>query len=99
MASPSLEIQHDAARGRFFTTVDARQCEVDYRLDARRMIISHTGVPPQLEGRGIAATLVKHALEWAKLQGLQVVPACSYVRVYLQRHPEYQALTAAREAD
>lgn len=97
MTTPALDIQHDTARGRFFVNVDGLQCEADYQLDGSRVIFTHTGVPPQLEGRGIAAALVKRALAWAGEQQLQVVPACSYVRVYLTRHPEYAALTAERK--
>ena len=98
MTTPTLDIQHDAANSRFFTVVDGLQCEVDYQLAGTRMSVNHTRVPVQLEGRGIAAAMVKQMLEWAKSQDLQVVPVCSYVSAYLQRHPEYQSLTAQRKA-
>ena len=98
MTTPTLDIQHDTARSRFFAVVDGLQCEVDYQLTGTRMSVNHTRVPAQLEGRGIAAALVKHTLEWARSQDLQVVPVCSYVIAYLQRHPEYQSLTAPRMA-
>ncbi len=58
------------------------------------MLIVHTEVPPQLEGRGIAAALVRAAFEHAEPPGFKVVPACSYVRAYVRRHPETQALLA-----
>nr|WP_316638364.1 DUF924 family protein [uncultured Roseateles sp.] len=95
---PALEIRHEAARGRFVAIVDGLECEAEYQLEGPRVVFTHTGVPPRLEGRGIAAALVRQALEWAKAEHLQVVPACSYVRVYLQRHPEYQDLTLAHDA-
>lgn len=93
-----LSIQHQAERGRFVALVEGLECEVEYQLAGARVVFTHTGVPPRLEGRGIAAALVQRALEWARAEHLQVVPACSYVRVYLQRHPEYQELTLARDA-
>jgi len=96
MTKPTLDIQHDTVGGRFFAVVDGFQCVVDYELAGARMSVNHTRVPTQLEGRGIAAALVKQTLEWAKTQDLQVVPVCSYVSAYLQRHPEYQSLTAQR---
>ena len=58
------------------------------------MRMTHTGVPAALEGRGIAAALVKEALTWAQAQGLKVDPICSYVRVYIRRHPEWSSLQA-----
>ena len=98
MQTSAMNIRHDTQRGCFCTEVDGLECMADYQLDGNRMTFTHTGVPSQLEGRGIAAALVRHALEWAKAQGLQVVPACSYVQAYLRRHPEYQALTAEGRA-
>ena len=58
------------------------------------MVIVHTEVPPTLEGRGIAAALVRAAFAYAREHGLKVMPACSYVRAYVRRHPETQALLA-----
>ena len=56
--------------------------------------MTHTEVPPAFEGRGIAAALVREALAWARAQGLKVWPLCSYVAVYMRRHPETQDLLA-----
>jgi predicted GNAT family acetyltransferase len=93
-SSTDLNIVHQAEIGRFGAIVDGLPCEADYRLDAGIMHMTHTGVPSQLEGRGIAAALVKAALIWARQQGYKVNPLCSYVRVYIKRHPEWQDLQA-----
>jgi predicted GNAT family acetyltransferase len=37
---------------------------------------------------------VKTALAYARAQGLKVQPSCSYVRVYMKRHPETLDLLA-----
>jgi hypothetical protein len=97
MNPTAYEIQHDPARSCFYTVVDGLQAVADYRLEGTRMLFTHTGVPQALEGRGIAAALVKQAFEWAEAQHLQIVPLCSYVRAYLQRHPEYQGLAEERK--
>lgn len=93
MSSPTdLDIQHHPEQGRFEAIVEGLRCEIDYHLSAGRMHITHTGVPRPLEGRGIAAALVQRALTWAREQGLKVEPVCSYVAVYLRRHPEWHDL-------
>jgi predicted GNAT family acetyltransferase len=51
-------------------------------------------VPSAYQGRGLAALLVEAGLQWAKAEGLRVVPACTYVQSYIQRHPEWQHLVA-----
>ncbi|MCC7098055.1 MAG: N-acetyltransferase [Rubrivivax sp.] len=63
-----------------------------YRREGDLLLITHTEVPPALEGRGIAAALVQATLAWARSQGLRVRPLCSYVVAYMRRHPETQDL-------
>ena len=85
-------IHHDSARLRFSTALDGHEAELVYRLQRGALVIDHTGVPPAIGGRGVAGDLVKAALDYARAQGLRVVPACSYSAVYVQRHPEYADL-------
>ncbi len=85
-------IHHDAARLRFSTAVDGHEAELVYRLRGGALVIDHTGVPAAIGGRGVAGDLVKAALDYARAQGLRVVPACSYSAAYVQRHPEYADL-------
>jgi uncharacterized protein len=89
-----LTIVHNAAACSFEAVVDGHRCECDYRLAGDVMWMTHTGVPRELEGRGIAAQLVATALAWARAQGLRVKPTCSYVAVYMRRHAETQDLLA-----
>lgn len=90
--SPSIVVNHDASRHCFEAFVDELRCELDYVLDGPVMRIVHTGVPGPLEGRGIAAELVRAALTWARAHRYKVDPVCSYVAVYLRRHTEWTDL-------
>lgn len=90
-ASPVV-VRHNPAEHRFEAQVDGHLAVAEYERDGPRLIITHTFVPPELRGRGIAEKLVRPALEYARIERLTVVPACSYVAVFIQRHPEYQAL-------
>ena len=58
------------------------------------LVLVHTEVPQQLEGRGIASALVKAAFRHAADKGMDVLPVCSYVRAWAQRHPEVEPLLA-----
>lgn len=89
-----IPIEHLPAQGRFQAIVEGARCEADYQLQGQVMVIMHTGVPPHLEGRGIAAALMQAALDHAQANGWKVSPLCSYARAYMQRHPETQALLA-----
>ncbi|MGH8025223.1 MAG: GNAT family N-acetyltransferase [Pseudoxanthomonas sp.] len=88
----SLQINHDPGSRRFSARVDGHEAELLYRQDGARLIIDHTGVPEAIGGRGIAGELVKAVLDYARAEGLRVVPACSYSAAYVQRHPEYADL-------
>ena len=88
MHTHELDITHDPAAGRFQARVEGLDCVADYRLQGSTMVFHHTGVPRRLEGRGIAAALVRAALAHAQSQGWRVRPLCSYVRAYMNRHPE-----------
>jgi hypothetical protein len=91
-------VVHQPDLNRFENHTNGQTCVVSYQLDeaACRMVIDHTWVPPALEGRGIAAALVRTALDWAAERGLQVVPVCSYVAVYMRRHPHTLGLLQPR---
>lgn len=88
----SLQISHNPGSHRFATEVDGHEAELLYRRDGKRLTIDHTGVPEAIGGRGIAGELVKAALDYARAEGLRVVPACSYSAAYIQHHPEYADL-------
>ena len=71
------------------------EAEMTYRKSGDRpMIIDHTGVPPEFEGRGIALRLVKASIEDARAEGFKIKPVCPYVVVQFRRHPEWSDLLA-----
>lgn len=84
-------IAHEVAEQRFTATPGG---VLTYELLPGRAVFTHTVVPHELRGQGIAAALVLAGLQWARERGLKVVPQCSYVHTYLQRHPEWQDLQA-----
>ncbi len=92
-----LAVRHNTAAQRFeLDTDDGRLAVADYRLRRDGVVtFTHTGVPFEQRGRGIAAALIEAALDWARQQKLQVVPACSYVARYMERHPETEDLLLA----
>ncbi|MCD7098746.1 GNAT family N-acetyltransferase [Stenotrophomonas sp. MMGLT7] len=96
MAGTSADIHHDRANGCFLTEVDGNTARLDYDLDtgAGRLVVTHTGVPEAIGGRGIAAALMTALLEFARDERIKVVPACSYAAAFMRRHPQYADLLA-----
>ena len=58
------------------------------RLLGDSLDIIHTIVPRPIEGRGIAAALVKAAYAYAIANGMKPKATCSYAVKWLERHPE-----------
>ena len=72
--------------------------EKRYELDLGKGDMAHTEVPPAYEGQGIGKELVLAALEDIRSKGLRVVPQCSFVEVYIRRHPEWADLVRTAES-
>jgi predicted GNAT family acetyltransferase len=83
-----LQIRHDAAAGRFEAELPGGRAECVYQLQGQVMNIFHTEVPSAVEGRGVAAALVRAALDHARAAGWTVRASCGYVRAYMRRHPQ-----------
>lgn len=54
--------------------------------------LTHTEVPPALEGKGIASQLVLKVLQDIEHKNLKLVPLCPFVAGYIQKHPEWKKL-------
>jgi predicted GNAT family acetyltransferase len=87
-------VRHDLAARRFEIVLDGYASELTYFVDGARLVFTHTFVPPELRGRGVAERLVRAGLAWARSEGRRVVPACSYVEKFIARHAEFQDLLA-----
>jgi hypothetical protein len=84
-------IRHEP--GRFALAVGEHEASLHYRrLDGRTVDFESTYVPDELRGRHLGTLLVRHALAWARAEGLRVVPSCWFVRSVALRHPEDAAL-------
>jgi predicted GNAT family acetyltransferase len=81
-------ISHDASAWKFSAEVEGHRAELDYTLAGAVMTITHTRVPPAIQNRGVAAELMRAALQLARREGRSVDPACTYAAAYLRKHPE-----------
>ena len=86
-------VAHDAAQQRFRIALDGQEAFLAYRRSGMVMDLYHTYVPEAFRGRGFAEQLCRAAFEYAKAEGLSVVPSCPYISgAYLKRHAEYAPL-------
>ncbi len=87
--SESIHVEHNVQQQCFSAVIDGYKAVLEYHaVGADAIDMHHTFVPNELRGKGVAAVLAKEALAYAKEQQLKVIPSCSYIAVYLQRHPQ-----------
>lgn len=92
----TVKREEGPTRGRYVIHLaPGAEAEMTYRKTGDGpMVIDHTGVPPEFEGRGIASKLVNAAIADARNQGFKITPVCSYVVAQFRRHPEWADLRA-----
>lgn len=94
MTEYTVRREDGPTRGRYVIDLaPGAEAEMTYRKEGDGpMVITHTGVPPEFEGRGIAARLVNKAIADARDEGFKITPVCSYVVAQFKRHPEWADL-------
>jgi len=75
------------------------ECKYEYHIDGHiayityddqkgKMHLTHTIVPEELAGKGLAKTLLEDVLEQIKKDGKKAVAQCSYIVKYQEKNPE-----------
>jgi predicted GNAT family acetyltransferase len=94
MTEQSVDVKNNAAANRFEVRDGEHVAVAEYELRGGKMVFTHTEVPPEMSGRGIANHLAKSGLDHARAEKLKVVPLCAFIASYIKRHGEYQDLVA-----
>jgi len=87
-------VRDNSARSRFELDVNGVTAVANYQLEGGVMTFTHTEVPPQPRHGGIASQLIEGALQAVRARGLKIVPRCSFVKAYVDNHPEVHDLLA-----
>jgi predicted GNAT family acetyltransferase len=85
-------IEMDLDGGRIEVRVGDQEGFILLRRRGSVLSLIHTEVAPALRGQGIAEGMTRAGLEYARTHGMTVKPFCPFVRKFIERHPEFQAL-------
>jgi uncharacterized protein len=86
--SDSAAVIDNTDASRFELRAAGWLAELVYRIRGDRLVLVHTEVPVELEGRGMGGRLVTAAVDRAAREELTLVPLCPFARGWLERHPE-----------
>ena len=87
-----IDVQRQPDQSRFYTLVNGWEGELVYQQNGNVITFLHTLVADELEGQGVGSSLARAGLDYARREGLRVVPMCPFVRSYIERHREYADL-------
>ncbi|CCG04859.1 GNAT family N-acetyltransferase [Blastococcus saxobsidens] len=68
-----------------------------YQRHGDTLVFTHTEVDPDAGQSGLGSTLVRAALDEVRSRGGSVVPRCSFVAGWIERHPDYADLVADQD--
>jgi uncharacterized protein len=68
-----------------------------YERRGDTVVFTHPEVDPDAGESGLGSTLVRAALDDVRSRGEEVVARCSFVRGWIERHPDYADLVADPE--
>ena len=92
MTTPQEDaVRHDDGErnGTFFVEREGRRvAELTYRMMGATAVVDHTWVDPNLRGGKLAPRLVDAVVDWARRESRTISPACSYVRMVMDRKPD-----------
>ena len=82
------DFRDNTAAHRYELDAPEGQSFADYRDISGVRVILHVETPPEAQGRGYAAALMKSIVEEARAKNLRLRASCSYAVAYFKRHPD-----------
>ncbi|HEY7505038.1 MAG TPA: GNAT family N-acetyltransferase [Gemmatimonadales bacterium] len=90
-----MSVEHDPVSRHFTIAATGGTAVLAYAPAGSGLVEFYsTFVPPADRGRGLAARLVQAAVEYARAEGLRIIPSCWYVAQWMRAHPEHADLLA-----
>ena len=81
---------NDKGRGTFTIRGDndSQIGEMEVAVSSTDLVVYHTGVIPEEEGKGYAKKMFNAMLDYARERKLHVVPLCKYVHAQFENNPD-----------
>lgn len=92
-----VQVTDNPGESRFEARIDGELAGLAaYDKDDDLIVFTHTEVYDVFEGKGVGSALARGALDAVRAEGgRRVVPRCSFIRGWIEKHPDYQDLVDA----
>ena len=91
-----LSISNNIKEKRYEVSIENKYALIDYIEAKDTIYLTHTEVPKEFEGKGIASKLVVYALKDIESKGLKLAPLCPFVAAYVRRKPEWKGILSPK---
>lgn len=88
----SHPVVHNISQSRFEVQSDGHLAFASYIREGDLVVFDHTYVSDTLRGQGLAAYVVRAALEEAQRRHWKTIARCPYVAGFIARNPEFADL-------
>ena len=93
------EVKVNTEKNRFELQMDESMAIIEFdKLEPNVLDLTHTEVPKELSGKGVGSKLVVGALDYIRDNGLKLIPSCSFIKSYIDKHDEWQDLVYQKKA-
>lgn len=93
------EVKLNTEKNRFELQMDESMAIIEFdKLEPNVLDLTHTEVPEELSGKGVGSKLVVGALDYIRDNGLKLIPSCSFIKSYIDKHDEWQDLVYQKKA-
>ena len=93
------EVKLNTEKNRFELQMDESMAIIEFdKLEPNVLDLTHTEVPEELSGKGVGSKLVVGALDYIRDNGLKLIPSCSFIKSYIDKHDEWQVLVYQKKA-
>lgn len=91
----NYELINNTEEGRYEFHIHKYTPMIEYFKEGNdKIYLTHTEVPVELEGKGIAGKLVEAVLTDIEKNGMKLIPLCPFVVSYIKKHPEWKRIIA-----
>jgi predicted GNAT family acetyltransferase len=91
MNDVSLQLNEQKKGAFIIKDGDQQLGEMVVSISGKNLTVYHTEVVPEAEGKGLAKKMLQEMVDYARKNGLKVIPLCPYVHAQFRRHPDEYA--------
>jgi len=90
-----IQNRFTGSKGAFFIEEDEDVlAELVYALSDDKMIIEHTQVAPEFQGKDVGYELVHTAVEYARMNNYKILPVCRFAKAVFDKKPDFSDVLA-----